>query len=81
MKRQDITEKKIHKIMTFLDFDLKGSKYECGTNSITKKSLIDILESFDFKQDSFEWYNKGKESINVNHLVRVVELIRIIDRD
>jgi len=65
---------KLDKIMSFLDFSLKDNAYECACNNIRKDELIRILESYNYKEKEPDWYYKNNNAINVNHLVRIIEL-------
>jgi len=75
---EEIIKKELPRVMTFLNFDKNDSNYECACNKINKNELIKILKEFKFKETQTDWYHKGDQSINVNHLVSIVKLFEHI---
>lgn len=71
-------ERNLDKVMALLDFDKTSTGYECGSNNIAKKEVIKVLARVGFEETGDEWYSKGKQSINVIHLVKAIEILKLL---
>jgi hypothetical protein len=78
---EEIDRTKIIEVAKLLGFtELPNGYLESACDKLLKETLIEVLIKANFKETSCDWYARNIESINVNNLVKILEIYNKVKR-